>query len=188
MYWISVLLGPDSFSFSHGWSRIITGLFFMSRIIELSNFSFHTECHGISRIYISCPELSNYRIFLFHTECHGLSRFFFIPNYRIIEFFFSHGMSRSSHGSFLSRIIELSNFSFSHGVPRRITDLYFLSRIIELSNYSSHGVPRRITDLFFCPEFANSKIRDKEKHPWYSVTFRVKRKNRDSPWLSVWRL
>ena len=97
MYWISVLLGPDSFSFSHGWSRIITGLFFMSRIIELSNFSFHTECHGISRIYISCPELSNYRIFLFHTECHGVHTDYScheLSNYRISFHTEFHGESR----------------------------------------------------------------------------------------------
>ena len=149
-------------------------------------FFFHTDGHGLSRVFSLCPELSNYRIFLFTrnvTEYHGY--IFLVPNYRIIEFFFftrnvtdyhgfslsriielsnfsfSHGMSRSSHGLFLSRIIELSNF-FSHGVPRRVTDIYFLSRIIELSNFFSHGESRI---YFFCHEFANSKIRDKEKHP-----------------------
>ena len=79
--------------------------------------------HGWSRIitgFSLCPELSNSRIFLFHSESHGFS---------------------------LSRIIELSNFSFSHGVPRIITDIYFMSRIIELSNFFSHGVPRIITVL-----------------------------------------
>ena len=136
-----MLLGPDSFSFSHGWSRIITG-------------------------FSLCPELSNYRIFLFTrnvTEYHGY--IFLVPNYRIIEFFFFTRNVTDYHGFSLSRIIELSNFSFSHGMSRRITDIYILSRIIELSNFFSHGVPRRITDLFFCHEFANSIIRDKEKHP-----------------------
>ena len=161
------------------------------------------------------------------TDYHGF--LLYVPNYRIIEFFFFTRilfMSRIIEFFFFTRnvtdyhgyiflvpnyrISELSNF-FSHGDPRRITDIYFLSRIIELSNFSfSHGVPRRITDVFlypelsnyrisfhtefhgesriyfFCHEFANSIIRDKEKHPWYSVTFRVKRKNRDSPWKSVW--
>ena len=53
------------------------------------------------------------------------------------------------HGFSLSRIIELSNFSFhtdGHGLSRVF---FFMSRIIELSNFFSHGVPRRITDLFF---------------------------------------
>ena len=132
-YRINCLHSHDSF-LSHGWSRIITGF---SLCPELSNsriFLFHSESHGFSLSRII--ELSNFSF------SHGVSRiFFFIPNYRIIEFFFSHGMSRI------------------------ITDIYFLSRIIELSNFFSHGVPRRITDLFFCHEFANSKIRDKEKHP-----------------------
>ena len=128
----------------HGLSRVF------SLCPELSNFSFS---HGVPRIITVlslCPELSNYRIFLFHTEFHGESRIYIsyheLSNYRIFLF----------------------------------TRIIFMSRIIELSNFFSHGVPRRITDLFFCHEFANSKIRDKE-NPWSSVTLRVKKKNRDSP-------
>ena len=49
----------------------------------------------------------------------------------------------SSHGWFLSRIIELSNCFFSHGASRRVTVL--LSRICELSNFSSHGESRRVS-------------------------------------------
>ena len=71
----------------------------------------------------------------------------------------------SSHGWFLSRIIELSNFS-SHGESRRATVL--LSRdlsfgptdqrevICELSiilHTECHGWSR-----FYCPEFANCRI------------------------------
>ena len=84
---------------------------------------------------------------------------------RIIEFFFFTRSSTDYHGSFfMSRIIELSNFSFSHGVPRRITDIYFLSRIIDLSNFSFHTEFHGESRIyFFCHEFANSKIRDKEK-------------------------
>ena len=90
---------------SHGWSRIITGFFFMSRIIEFSNFSFS----------------------------HGESRIFFIPNYRIIEFFFFTRSSTDYHGfSSLSRIIELF---FSHGLSRTITDVLLYP---ELSNYRIH--------------------------------------------------
>ena len=133
---------PDLFFFhtdGHGLSRIF------SLCPELSNyriFLFHTEFHGESRIYISCPELSNYRIFLFTrmvTDYHGF--FLSVPNYRIIEFLFTRS-STENHGL----IFLVTNY-----------------RICEL--LSSHGVPRRITDLFFCHEFANSIIRDKEKHP-----------------------
>ena len=48
-----------------------------------------------------------------------------------------------SHGMFLSRIIELSNwFIFT----RRITESHgVLSRIIELSNFFSHGESRRVS-------------------------------------------
>ena len=50
--------------------------FSLSRIIELSNFSFS---HGMSRIITV--------LLSFHTDGHGISRmFFFIPNYRISEF------------------------------------------------------------------------------------------------------
>ena len=95
-------------------------------------FSFHTDGHGLSRFFSLCPELSNYRIFSFHTDGHGISRmFFFIPNYRIIEFFFFTRNVTDYHGCFsLSRIIELSNFSFSHGMSRIITDFLYP----ELSN------------------------------------------------------
>ena len=52
-------------------------------------------------------ELSNYRI-SFHTDVRGISRmFFFITNYRIIEFLFIR-MSAEYHGCFLYH--ELSNY------------------------------------------------------------------------------
>ena len=71
----------------------------------------------------------------------------------------------SSHGLFLSRIIELSNFS-SHGMSRMVTVL--LSRdlsfgptdqrevICELSIFSSHGESRR--SRFYCHELSNYRI------------------------------
>ena len=126
------------FFFSHGVPRRITDIYFLSRIIELSNFSFHTECHGLSRIYISCPELSNYRIFLFHTEFHGESRIYI-----------------SCH--------ESSNYRISFH-----TEFHGESRI-----------------YFFVMNSLIRKFGIKKKYPWSSVTIRVKRKNRDSPWKSV---
>ena len=106
----------------------------------------------------------------------------------------------SSHGLFLSRIIELSNCLHTdfHGASRiyischelsnlRIiiyhTDFHGASRIYiscpELSNLriiiyhtDFHGESRIYIS---CHEFANSIIRDKEKHPWSSAELRVKR-------------
>ena len=76
------------------------------------------------------------------TDYHG--SFLYVPNYRIIEFFFSHGMSRNiTDIYFLSRIIELSNFSFSHGVPRIITDVFLYP---ELSNYRIFLFTRMVTE------------------------------------------
>ena len=63
-----IILCPElSNSSSHG--------LFLSRIIELSN-CLHTDFHGASRIYISCPELSNLRIIIYHTDFHGASRIY----------------------------------------------------------------------------------------------------------------
>ena len=113
-FFMSRIIELSNFSFSHGVPRNITG-FSLSRIIELSNFSFHTEFHGLSRVFLY-PELSNYRIFLFHTEFHGESRIYIlVPNYRIIEFLFTR------------------------------------------SSTENHG-------FIFCHEFANSKIRDIKKN------------------------
>ena len=116
--------------------------FSLSRIIELSNFSFS---HGVPRIITVlslCPELSNYRIFLFHTEFHGESRIYIscheLSNYRISFHTEFHGESRI----YIS-CPELSNYRISFH-----TECHGESRI-----------------YFFCHEFANSKIRDKEKHP-----------------------
>ena len=43
---------------------IFTRIFFLSRIIELSNFN-HTEYRGRSRIFFFSPLVPNYRIFEF---------------------------------------------------------------------------------------------------------------------------
>ena len=104
---------------NHGWSRmsVMNFLFYhelsnfrintfnhtecrgRSRIIELSNF-LHTECRGRSRVFITrlvlgptdqrevIIEFSNCFFTRRNAEGHGLS------NYRIIEFFLSHGESR----------------------------------------------------------------------------------------------
>ena len=72
---------------------IFTRIFFLSRIIELSNFCLHTEYRGQSRIFFSS---------------------FLVPNYRIIEFLSSHGISQTVT-DFLSRIIEFYLF-----VPRLV--------------------------------------------------------------------
>ena len=93
----------------------------------------------------------NYRIIelvYFHTEHRGRSRGF-VTNYRIVEFFFTRRIAES-HGV-LSRIIV---FLSSHGESRRVSG--FMSRIIELSNFSSHGASRMVTvllsrDLSFGP-------------------------------------
>ena len=144
---------------SHGISRTVTDFlfchefsFFLSRIIELSNFVFTRNI----------------------TDCHGFSFSFLVPNYRIFEFFSSHGISRTVTDFlflFLSRIIELSNFNhteyrgqsriffFSFLVPRLVlgpTDQREV--IIELSNFvftrniaDSHGF---LSSFFSCPEFS----------------------------------
>ena len=79
---------------------------------------------GLSRIYISCHELSNLRIIPFTriiTEYHGF--IYFVMNYRICELFSSHGLSRSITDLYiLSRIIEFANYHLSHGMSRNVTD------------------------------------------------------------------
>ena len=110
--------------------------------------------------FLSCPELSNYRILSSHGISRTVTDFLFLFLSRIIEFSnFNHteyhGRSRISFFFlFLSRIIELSNFVFT----RNITDSHgflfflFLSQIIE---FQSHGISRTVTGfLFFCPEFS----------------------------------
>ena len=91
---------------------------------------------------LSVPVFSN---FCLHTE------FLFVPNYRIIEFLSSHGISRTvtdfSFFLFLSRIIEFSNFIFL--VPRLVlgpTDRREV--IIELSNFMFLS-----RDLSFVPNY-----------------------------------
>ena len=93
----------------------------------------------------------------------------------------------SSHGLFLSRIIELVCFhTESHGESRRVSVL--LSRdlsfgptdqrevICELSNFSSHGMSRMVTvfshEFSFCPELSNLRIgfltrKVTEYHGWF---------------------
>ena len=92
--------------------------------------------HGFS----SCPEFSNFRIFVFTrniTDSHGFSFSFLVPNYRIIEFLSSHGISRTVT-DFLFFLL-VTNFRIiefqSHGISRTVTDFSFLSRIRELSNF-----------------------------------------------------
>ena len=71
----------------------------------------------------SCPELSNYRIFL-HTENHG-GHGLLVPNYRIIELFFSHGASR------MVTVLLSRDLSFGPTDQREV--------ICELSNLFIHA-------------------------------------------------
>ena len=61
----------------------------------------------------------------------------------------------SSHGLFLSRIIELVYFhTENHGVHGCQSRIFFFCP--ELSNFFSHGESRRSRS--YCPEFANCRI------------------------------
>ena len=78
---------------------IFTRIFFLSRIIELSNFCLHTEYRGQSRIFFFSFLVPNFLIIVF--QSHGISRtvtdflyFLLVTNYRIFEFQ-SHGISRT---------------------------------------------------------------------------------------------
>lgn len=76
--------GQSRVSSSHGISRTVTDFSFLSRIRELSNFVFTrniTDSHGFSFLFFLSRiiEFSNFN----HTEYHGRPRIFFFP--RIIE-------------------------------------------------------------------------------------------------------
>ena len=75
---------------SHGVSRRSRG-FSLSRICEFANFFFTRNVSEVTGFFF----VPNFRIFEFflHTDCRGI--IFFITNYRIIEYL-SHGMSRRS--------------------------------------------------------------------------------------------
>ena len=93
---------------------------------------------------LSVPVFSN---FCLHTDL------LFVPNYRIIEFLSSHGISRTvTDFLFFFSCPELSNYRIlsSHGVSRTVTDFLFSFlvpnyRIFEF--LSSHGVSRTVTDF-----------------------------------------
>ena len=81
--------------------------------------------------------------YLLHTDSHGF--FFFVPNFRIIEFCLHTEYRGRSRIFFFFSCPELSNFRIlsSHGISRTVTDFlfchefsFFLSRIIELSNFN----------------------------------------------------
>ena len=91
-------------------------------------------------------------LFVLHTECLGRSRGFFVPNFRIFEFFSSHGESRRSRIFFVPRLVlgptdrrEVIREFFLHTDCRGI--IFFITnyRIIE---YLSHGMSRR-SRIFF---------------------------------------
>ena len=102
---------------------------FSSRFFEF--YLLHTDSHGFS----------------FHTEYRGWSRIFFfsflVPNYRIIEFLSSHGISRT-----------VTDFLFSFLVPNfRIIEFYlFVPRLVlcpEFSNFCLHTEYHGLSRIFF---------------------------------------
>ena len=133
-----------------------------------------------------------------------------VPNYRIIEFLSSHGISRTVTDFLFCP--ELSNYRIS--ITRNITDchgfsfLLFLSRIFETCPWThwSQGGNYRIFVFRDSPWFPvwlkiNSLIRKfvTKIIPWYSVILRVtirkfenslirdrERLFRDTPRFSVW--
>ena len=106
---------------------------------------------------LSVPDFSN---FCLHTV------FLFVPNYRIIEFLSSRGISRTvTDFLFFFSCPELSNFNHTEYRGRsRIFFFLFLSRIFELSNFI-FLVPR----LVFCPELSNYRIFVFRDFPRFSV-------------------
>ena len=118
------------FLLSHGESRRV----FLSRIIELSNFSSHGESRTVTED-------------------------FFVTNLRISEFFFTRRIA-DGHGEFICH--EFANCS-SHGWLRTVTEDFYGMRPL-LWTYCTTGRNLRInthTDGHgesFCPEFANLRI------------------------------
>ena len=89
----------------------------------------------------------------------------FVPNYRIIEFFFTRRIA-DSHGGFICHefanlriVLHTENCGWSRRIYlSRISELFFTRRIAdghggfichELANYSSHGESRTVTEDFF---------------------------------------
>ena len=81
----------------------VTG-FLCPEFANLRIFFSHGESRR-SRIFLSrffpCPEFANYRI-SFTRNVSEVTVFFFVPNFRIFEFFL-HAENRGDHGFFLSR-------------------------------------------------------------------------------------
>ena len=76
------------------------------------------------------------------TDYHGF--FLYVPNYRIIEFFFSHGWSRIiTDIYFLSRIIEFFFFTRSstenHGYIYLVTNHRIIEFLFTRSSTENHG-------------------------------------------------
>ena len=139
---------------THRWDGYPRGYlsFFMCVSSSLYSNSFsQVEIVFVTRLVLwtHWPTGSNYRI-SFHTDGHGYSRKFI-----------------------LSRICEFSNYSLSYGESRNVTGHEFANYLIFLHT-EFHGASRIYIS---CHEFANSIIRDKEKHPWSSVIIRVIKKN-----------
>ena len=78
---------------------------------------------------------------------------------------------------------RISFHTDGHGYSRK----FILSRICELSNFLHTEFHRESRIYISCHEFDNSIIRDKEEHPWYSVTFCVTNIpwQKENPWYSV---
>ena len=118
-------------------------------------------CQGISLGLVSigcCFFLSVTRrglLFVLHTENHGRSRGFFVPNFRIFEFFSSHGESRNNlfyH--------ELSNIFHTecrgdHGLS--LSRFFSLSRICEFANFF-HTENRGDHGFSYYHELSNYRI------------------------------
>ena len=101
---------------SHGESRMI----YLSRIIELSNFSSHGESRTSRRVFLSrICEFANYSSHVESCDGHGRSLRIYLS--RICEFFFTR-MVTDGHGGFICH--EFANCS-SHGWSRRVTEDFY---------------------------------------------------------------
>ena len=113
--------------------------------------SHHTDSHGLFLLSRRYFFITNYS-FVTRRVTESLS----IPNYRIIEFFFTRRIA-DGHGGFICH--EFANLRIvlhteNCGWSRRI----YLSRISELANYSSHGESRTVTEDLSIPNLRISEL------------------------------
>ena len=99
---------------------------------------------------LSVPDFSNFC--LLHSD------FLFVPNFRIIEFLSSHGISRTVTDFLFCPELEnyrIISFNHTENHGRSRNNLCHEFANLRIFSFQSHGVSRKATEKFSYHEFAN---------------------------------